>query len=111
MNVYDITNKLAYEIKNSEEYKNYKNMKETVKNNPNLKEKLDEFEKERYEVQLKAMTSGENDVEKSNNMQKLYLELIENDIMKKYFEAELRFNVMLADVNKIISESVEDVIR
>ena len=38
-------------------------------------------------------------------------EYISFDMMKKYFDAELKFNVMLADVNKIIEESVEDLIR
>ena len=33
MNVYDTTNRLAQEIKDSEEYKNYKKYKEFVKSN------------------------------------------------------------------------------
>lgn len=111
MNVYDTANRLAYEIKNSEEYMNYKKMKEEIKGNPELKEKLDKFEKERYEVQIEAISSGKQDTEKATDMQKLYAELISNDMMKQYFDAELKFNVMLADVNKIIGESVEDLIR
>ena len=94
MNIYDTANRLAYEIKNSEEYINYKKMKEEVKNNPELKEKLEKFEKERYEVQIEAMSSGKQDSEKVVDMQKIYAELISNDIMKKYFDAELKFNVM-----------------
>lgn len=111
MNVYDTANRLAYEIKNSEEYMNYKKMKEEIKSNPELKEKLDKFEKERYEVQIAAISEGKQDTEKAADIQKLYVELISNDMMKKYFDAELKFNVMLADVNKIIGESVEDLIR
>lgn len=111
MNIYDTANKLAYEIKSSDEYKNYKRLKEEVKNTPELKEKLVSFEKERYEVQIAAISEGKKDTEKAANMQKLYTELISNDIMKQYFDAELKFNIMLGDVNKIISEAVEDVIR
>lgn len=111
MNVYDTANKLAYEIKNSEEYKNYKKAKEEINAHLELKEKLDAFEKQRYEVQIEAISEGKKDVEKATNMQKLYAELITNDTMKQYFDAELKFNVMLADVNKIVAEAVEDVIR
>ena len=111
MNIYDTANKLAYEIKNSDEYKNYKKLKEQIKNTPELKEKLANFEKERYEVQVAAISEGKKDMEKVANMQKLYTELIANDTMKQYFEVELKFNIMLGDVNKIISEAVEDVIR
>lgn len=111
MNVYDTANRLAFEMKNSEEYKNYKRLKEEVKNHPELKEKLEKFEKERYEVQLAAISEGKKDMEKATNMQNLYAELIANDVMKRYFDAELKFNVMLGDINKLISEAVEDVIR
>ena len=111
MNVYDTANRLAYEIKNSEEYINYKKVKEEIKGNVELKEKLEKFEKERYEVQIEAISKGSQDTEKAADMQKLYAELISNDMMKKYFDAELKFNVMLADVNKIIGEAVQDVLK
>ena len=32
-------------------------------------------------------------------------------IAKKYFEAEMKFNILLADVNKIIGDAVKDVIQ
>lgn len=111
MNIYDTANRLAFEIKNSDEYKNYKKIKEEVKNSPELKEKLEQFEKARYEVQIAAISEGKKDMEKAEDMQKMYVELIANEVMKQYFDAELKFNIMLGDVNKIISEAVEDVIR
>lgn len=111
MNVYDTANRLASEIKNSEEYRNYKKMKEIVEQDQELKEKLNQFEKERYEVQIAAIQAGTKDEEKANNMQKLYIELIQNETMKQYFDAELKFNIMLGDVNKIIAQSVEELIK
>lgn len=111
MNVYDTANKLAYELKTSDEYVNYKKAKEEINNNLELKEKLDNFEKARYELQLATIQGMKQDEEKVTNMQKLYAELIQNDTMKNYFEAELKFNVILADVNKIIGEAVQDVLK
>lgn len=111
MNVYDTANKLAYELKTSDEYVNYKKAKEEINNNLELKEKLDNFEKARYELQLATIQGAKQDEEKVTNMQKLYAELIQNDTMKNYFEAELKFNVILADVNKIIGEAVQDVLK
>ena len=111
MNIYDTANRLAYEMKNSEEYKNYKKQKEEIANQPELKEKLEKFEKERYEVQIAAISEGKQEIEKANELQNLYVELIANEKMKQYFDSELKFNIMLADVNKIISEAVEDVIK
>ena len=45
MQVYDTVNKLASEIKSSEEYINYKMAKQAINLNVDLKKKIDEFEK------------------------------------------------------------------
>ena len=110
MNVYDTANRLASEIRQSEEYANYKMAKQTLNLNTVLKEKMADFEKIRYEVQLEMMQTGKNNEEKYKKMQEIYEELIADDEAKRFFEAETKFNVMIADVNKIIGEAVRDVI-
>lgn len=110
MNVYDTANKLASEIKASEEYKKYKEAKESINKNPELKEKIDEFEKLRYDVQVLAVQGKEADIEKNKKLQEMYTILISEKQIKEYFDLEVKFNVMLADVNKIIAESVQDVL-
>ena len=40
MNIYDTANQLAQEIKQSEEYKNYKLAKQTLNLNTTIKEKM-----------------------------------------------------------------------
>lgn len=111
MNIYDTANRLAYEIKQSEEYTNYKKLKKEVDENPELKEKLNKFETARYEIQLATIQGVEQDKEKATDMQNLYVALIQNETMKKYFDAELKFNVLLTDVNKIIADAVQDLIK
>ena len=109
MNVYDTANRLAQEIKQSEEYMNYKMAKQALNLNTELKEKMAEFEKARYEVQLEMMQTGKNNEEKYKQVQNLYAKLEENDEAKRFFEAETKFNVVIADVNKIIGEAIRDV--
>ena len=92
MNVYDTVNRLATEIRESEEYLNFKKAKEKVSNNPNYKDKISEFEKLRYEEQINTIQSGKIPE------------------IKEYFDTEFKFNVLIGDVNKIISESIKDVI-
>lgn len=111
MNIYDTANRLAQEIKQSEEYVNYKMAKETLRLKPDLKKKIEEFENARYEAQIIAMQTGKNDEDKTKKMQELYIELIENDDAKRFFEAETKFNIVLADVNKIIGDAVMDVLK
>lgn len=64
MNVYDTANKLAMEIKQSEEYVNYKMAKEVLDLNSELKKKIAEFEQARYEAQIEIMQTGKANDEK-----------------------------------------------
>lgn len=111
MNIYDTANQLAQEIKQSEEYMNYKMAKQALNLNTSLKEQMAKFEQVRYETQLIAMQTGKQDEEKWKEMQDLYAKLVEIDDAKKYFEAETKFNVIIADINKIIGESIKDVMQ
>lgn len=109
MNVYDTVNKLAEEIKKSEEYVNFKLAKQAINLEPEYKIKISEFEKARYEEQINTMQTGKTDSSKMVKIQSLYKELIQIPEIKKYFDAELNFNILLGDVNKTISEAVKDV--
>ena len=110
MNVYDTANRLAGEIRGSEEYTQYKEAKQKLESNPNLKQKVDDFEKLRYEIQVLAMQGKEVEEDKNKKLQEMYSILIEEKEIKEYFDLEVKFNIMLADVNKIIAESVKDVL-
>ena len=110
MNVYDTVNKLAQEIKDSEEFKSYKKYKELVKSNSEINEKIKKFETLRYEVQISAMQGLETNKDKEKELQEIYAELLAKENIKEYFEAEFKFNILLADVNKIIGDAVKEVL-
>ena len=109
MYVYDEANNLAKAIQESKKYKEYKEIKEKVATNPEMKAKIDDFEKTRYEVQAMAF-QGKDDPEKMKKLQEMYNILNEDKKIKEYFDIEVRFNIMLADVNKIIGESVKELL-
>lgn len=110
MNVYDEVNNLARAIKESKEYLEYKQIKAELFVDADLKKQVDEFEKIRYEEQLLALQGEKQSEEKMKKLQELYEILIKNPKIKDYFDKEVRFNVMIADVNKIIGESIKDVL-
>ena len=111
MNIYDTANRLAQEIRQSEEYTNYKMAKQTINLNNDLKNKIQEFEMARYDAQITQMQTGKEDQEKMQKMKDLYAELITIDDAKKYFEAETKFNIVIADVNRIIGEAIRDIMQ
>lgn len=111
MNIYDTANKLAFELKNSEEYKRFKELKEEIKKDELTSKKIQDFERLRYEIQLASLQGQEEENKKAEELQKMYVELIQNDEVREYFEVEMKFNVILTDINKIIGEAVEDVLK
>ena len=82
MQVYDTANRLAQEIKDSEEYKKYKKIKDEIHNNAEKKQKVEEFEKLRYEVQLMSYTNETKDEEKTKKLEEMYAALIEDKDIK-----------------------------
>ena len=110
MEVYDKCNELAESIKNSKEYLEYKEVKNIVYNDLKLKDKIDEFEKIRHEEQVLAIQGEEQNTEKMQKLQELYNILIKEPEVKEYFDKEVKFNVLIADVNKIIGEAIKDVL-
>lgn len=111
MNVYDTANKLAEEIKQSEEFITYQMSKQAINLNFELKSKIEEFEKARYDAQIIAIQTGKDDENKLRHVQELYGELIQNQEASKYFDAEMKFNIMIADVNKIIGNAIQSLIK
>lgn len=109
MYVYDEANNLAKAIQESKEYLEFQKAKAEVSKNPEMKAKIDEFEKTRYEVQTMSF-QGKDDPEKMKKLQEMYNILNSDKAIKEYFDIEVRFNIMLADVNRIISESVKDLL-
>ncbi len=111
MNVYDEVNSLGRALKESKEYTEYKEAKDKVKSVEGLKEKIDEFEKIRYEEQILELQGEKQSEEKMKKLEDLYKILVQNPEVKDYFDKEVRFNVMMADVNKIIGEAIKDVLQ
>ena len=109
--IYDTANQLAKEIQQSEEYMTYKIAKEAINLNFELKNKIEEFEKARYDAQIVALQTGKDDEAKMRHVQELYGELIQNQEASKYFDAEMKFNILIADVNKIIGEAVQGLLK
>ena len=81
-----------------------------ILNNPDTKKKIDDFEKLRYEIQLLTFEGKENDPEKTKKLEEMYQILVADKEIKEYFDLEVKFNVMVADINKIIAESIKDVL-
>lgn len=113
MEIYDTANKLAEEIRNSESYKKLKKSKETLFADSSKKQMIEEFEKLKQEVQIMELRRQNNEEideeDKKLKVARLYNVLIENKDIKEYFDYEIEFSKMIADINKIIGDTIKDV--
>ena len=114
MEIYDTANRLAEEIRNSKQYKNLKESKTKLMADANKRQLIIDFEELKKEVQLmevQKMQNKEVDEEsKKEKLAKMYNVLIENKDIKEYFDYEIAFNQMMVDINKIIGNSIKDVL-
>ena len=114
MEVYDVANKLAREIKESKQYLNLKKAKEELMNDQKkkqIKKEYEELKKEGIEFEIKRQENKEIDEkDKKEKLVKMYNVLIENKDIKEYFDYEIAFNQMMIDINKIIGSSIKDVL-
>ena len=107
MSVHDLANRLAKQIKNSDEYKDYLDKKKKVLKNEKTKEMLMDFQEEQMKLQAKQL-SGEDLTEKEKEKLENLRELVDlNTDIKRYLQAEYRVNILLNDIQKIIFGDLE----
>ena len=110
MEIYDTANKLAEEIRNSKQFNNLKSSKQNIMSDEHKRQKLEEFEKLKREIQIMEIQKQEIEEQKREKLLQMYNELISNKDIKEYFENEITFNQLMVDVNKIIGNSIKDVL-
>lgn len=104
MNVYDQAHSLATAIKESEEFKQYDNIKKQVEANPQLNEAIKDFMNQQFEMQAAQMIGQGMDQERMAKLQQLSAVLMQDPLAAQYIQCQMRFSLMMADVYKIIGE-------
>ena len=110
MSVIDIANTLSDEIKKSKEYIDFKEIREKINSDSELKSKIEQFEKMRYNEQILAIQQNNQNEDGIRKLQEIYQILMQDEIIKDYFDKQVKFNVLIADVNKIIGNAIKDVL-
>ena len=110
MNVLDIANTLREKNKKSKEYIDFKEIREKINSDPELKSKIEQFEKMRYNEQILAIQQNNQNDDGIRKLQEIYQILMQDEIIKDYFDKQVKFNVLIADVNKIIGNAIKDVL-
>lgn len=111
MNFYDKIHELVKCLKDTPEYTNYIQIKAKVKQDEELKNKILEFKKRQTEEQVKYINGKEMDDATKQEMQQMYSLIIQNPLAVDFFQAEIKLDVILADMQKIIAEGVKEIVE
>lgn len=108
MNFYDKVHELVRDLKTTSEYKRYVELKEKVKSDNELKEKIKVFKEKQMAYQKEYLAGKDMDDAAKQEMQQLYSLIIQSPIGAEFFQSEIALDVMLADMQKIIGEGIKD---
>ena len=110
MNFYDKVHEMVRAFKDKPEFREYVELKNKLKEEKDAYDRLKDFKERQKNYQMEYIDGKEQSKEKLDEMQNLYSIVIQNETSRKLLENEMKINVMLADMQKIIGEALKDII-
>lgn len=107
MFVYDKAYELAKEIQGSDEYKEYKRLKDIVTADESVKPLLKDYKRLQLEAQAGYLAGNEPSAESMDKLKKLGEILAFNKEVTDYFAAEYKFQTLVSDVYNIIGDACD----
>ena len=104
---YSTTYRLAQEIRDSEEYRTYHGLKETVMEDETTAALIREYRKLQLTIQMSTLgggTANEEDIQRFSGISTL---LFSKQEVSRYLLAEMRLQQALADIFKILTEAAD----
>lgn len=109
MNFHDATYALIKALKETNEYKTFLNLKEEIKKDNVTYDKLKKFKIKQQEHHMKYLEGEKIPEIELQEMQDMYAELTKNEPCRQLLETEIRINVLLADMQKILANGIKDI--
>lgn len=110
MNFYDKVHEMVRAFKDTPEFREYVELKNKLKEEKDAYDRLKDFKEIQKNYQMEYIDGKEQSKEKLDEMQNLYSIVIQNETSRKLLENEMKINVMLADMQKIIGDALKDIV-
>lgn len=111
MSFHDSINELVVSFKDTQEYKEYLQLKQKLKQDDNVYNMLKDFKDKQNQVQISYLNGQDISKEKQEEMENLYSIVIQNDDCRKILECEMKINIILADLQKSMGEAIEELVK
>ena len=110
MNVYDAANDLGRAMRESQEYKRLAEAKKKLSADASAESMVKDFMQQKQELEIEQFSGKTPDKDKMEKVQKLYEVLSLNSAANDYVQAYIRFQLMINDISKTISDVVKEVV-
>ena len=104
---YSSTYRLAQDIRDSEEYKTYHELKEAVMSEETTAALVKEYRKLQMTIQMSAMSGKAADEEDMQRFSGISTLLFSKQEVSNYLLAEMRLQQALADIFRIVTEAAD----
>lgn len=108
MILYDKAHDLAKALKTSNEYRDFLAAKQAVDTDSQAKKMVKDFILKQMEIEYEVMSGKPEDKAKTEQLQKMYELIAYNNKAHNFLQAHMRLQRIMADVYKIIGESVAE---
>lgn len=106
MAVYDKAYELARELKSSDEYREYQKAKDSILSNESARSILRDYRKAELQYQAFALSGQEPPDNLKQELQRLKNVVDMHGPVKRFLEAERRVLIMLADIQRILTDAM-----
>ncbi len=106
-NVYDIAHELVRSLRETDQYKDYKDAEAKLKANEEVSRMMDDFQAKSMEYQTKIMSGQMPEQEELAQMQQMSAIIMSDPLSAGYINAQMQLQTIIGDIFKIIGEAVE----
>ena len=107
MATYDKAHELARALKESEEYREYQEAKRSVQGNEDALSILRDYQRRRLEYEMEVLAGKDADQSKKAALDKITAIVEMHGPVKRFLEAERRIMLMMSDIQKILTDSLD----
>lgn len=111
MNFYDKVHEMVRALKESNEYKEYIELKNQIKKDEKIYNMVKDFKDKQRELQIKHINGTQMTNEEKSAMENIYSIIIQNENARKMLENEMKIDVMLADMQKIVGDGIKELVE
>ncbi len=108
VNLYNMTHDFERVLRRSNEFKSLKNIYREVNADPETKKLFNKFHNLQIELQNKQMTGQKIMRDEIEEVQKIGEVVQKNEIIVRLTEAEQRMNILIMELNKIITKPLQE---